>query len=246
MKQYQNEWEWSKNVYFFETDSSGKLRLNLLSSYLQEIAWMHAEHLGFSAGEMADEKRFWALTRMMIQVEQMPQWKDHLKIKTWPRQPSGIFANRDFTFTLEQTDVVRATSSWVILNAENRRPILPDFSHLGNDFFKTKTAISDGIPKIHFPESKPIQEIEITPNPDEIDLNRHVNNTAYMNWFGNSIIRSGGAIPTSFELILNFTGEVFADDTVRCTLFRHDSGYIFSVTKSDTDKIAFTGEMRVK
>lgn len=243
MSEFQNQWKWSKNVYFFETNKSGKLRLNLLSAYLQEIAWMHAEHLGFSAGKLAESNGFWVLTRMMIDVEKMPRWKDQLTIVTWPRQATGFFANRDFLIRKGDKPLIRATSSYVILHTENRRPVPPDFSHLGEGFFKPEKAIEDEIPKVHQPKSPPVLTQTVSPKPDEIDFNQHVNNTVYLNWCSNAISASDIAIPSSFRIVLNFTGEVFPEDLVLCELYQNKGSVVFTVNKESSGKIAFTGEL---
>ena len=116
---------WSEQVRFHSYDVDLKRRATLAAvcRYFLEAAWNHAEQLGVGYSHLAEAGRFWVLSRLRVQVERFPQWGEEAELNTWPREPKGVFALRDFELVdASGKQVVSGVSAWLVLDAKTRRP----------------------------------------------------------------------------------------------------------------------------
>ena len=94
-----------------------------LMQLFQEAAGNHAEHLGAGYAALAEEKLFWALSRIRVEIQKMPKWGDEIHIETWPCSLVGPFFRRDFIFFDDKDEVIcRGVSGWLLLSSETMRP----------------------------------------------------------------------------------------------------------------------------
>ena len=83
-------------------------------------------------------------------MDEYPEWKDNIEIKTWPKGVDGLFAIRDFQIFRNGEIIGRATSYWLILDADSKRPKrLDDFNFIHENFFK-EVAVEKSLSKITF------------------------------------------------------------------------------------------------
>ena len=117
---------------------------------MQETAWHHADHLKVGYSDLAEQRYFWVLSRLSIQMEQYPGWDEKIKIRTWLTGMGRLFALRHFSIANSKGDILgTAKSAWLVLDLKSRRPqrIEPVFKHLLHLF--------DGLPSAEEPEKLP-------------------------------------------------------------------------------------------
>ncbi len=178
----ENLWTGSFTVRAGEADLYGRASLRTLSQYLEEAAYRHADRLGFSYHPMREKGVFWVLFRMRLEVDRYPQWTEEVELETWARGFSRLFARRDFLIRDARSQVIgRASSQWLLLGLENRRPVRPEtvFSMPAEGTERSALPADPGAA----PQATSYSESHrIAARYGDLDVNRHVNHTRYVEW----------------------------------------------------------------
>ncbi|SDB27151.1 Acyl-ACP thioesterase [Desulfonatronum thiosulfatophilum] len=178
----QSVWRESFRVRSNETDIHGLARLDGLFGYFQEAAGHHARVLGVGRKSLEDQGCFWVLSRCWMQIHQYPAWGQELVVRTWPQGVERLFALRHFRFLTEDgQEFGSGISAWLILDQEKHRPmrpgpfldgiVLPEEPLVNGDVLVKLGSISDSEELRH-----------VSAAYSDLDVNRHVNNAAYVRW----------------------------------------------------------------
>ena len=82
---------------------------------MQDIAWEHANLLGFGYDTLKKEQQFWVLSRLLVKIGRRPVWAENFTLETWSRGTDGFYGYRDFNFVDETGEnIIQATSSWLV------------------------------------------------------------------------------------------------------------------------------------
>lgn len=206
----------------YGTDFHKYLRPSAFMDYAQELAYRSATELGFGYNKLIKDNRAWVLSRFHIIFSKPVHWGDHVKIQTWHKGPSGLFYLRDFCLLDEQgRKCITATSSWIILDLENRSLVRTDRidGFMPADTECHDNAIEQPCPKVAMPRGVQDGKVgEHVVNYSDIDCLGHTNNVRYVVW---SMDAAGPDItfrkPLK-ELFINFNKETHLGETVE--LFR--------------------------
>ena len=173
-------------VHSYEIDFGSKLNIFSLFNYFQEIAWEHAGLLHFGLDDLLKKNLFWVLSRVRVEIARFPLWTEKIKLVTYPRGVDGLFALRDYeVYDANNQRIIAGSSSWLILNAQNRRPVR--LSDIGLPFIANeRSALAQNPSKIADAIGSSIVRDKITVKPSDFDVNYHVNNTRYIEWAYNT------------------------------------------------------------
>jgi len=204
---------WIKNydVNTLVLDSHKRLGLTGLLNLLQDIAWLHAEHLGWGYHELIKRNTIWVLIRQKLTMTGWPAWGDVVTIKTWPRGVSGVFALRDFEIMVGDAKLGECTTSWLTLNWETRRP--QKFDPHSFEIEDRPPGLSLTAEKIALrSDLKTVARVQV--RNSDLDVNGHVNNTGYARWILDSASaeETGASLATDYEV--NFINEARVGDEV--------------------------------
>ncbi len=145
---------------------------------MQDIAWEHANILGFGFDKLAEDKQFWVLSRLLVKITRYPLWGENFTLETWSRGTDGFYGYRDFNFVdKEGKSIVQATSSWLVINSETKRIVrLNDF----RDFPKYEESVfNKNAGKVKSPVND--EQLQFTMvRFNEIDINQHFNTGRYI------------------------------------------------------------------
>ncbi len=174
---------WIENfeVKSYNVDFQLKIKPSALMQFFQEVASNHAASLGAGYDALIARELFWALSRLKVQINRMPEWGDQIEIETWPCGSEGLFFRRDFIVRdRDQNILIRAVSAWLLLASSTLRPQRPVV--LGLDLPDNQGRYSLSV----FPERINVRTESLafkkTVAYNEIDQNLHVNNTRYLDW----------------------------------------------------------------
>ena len=173
-KKHKNELS-TKSFYI---NRNGKLSASYMFYQMQEIAWEHANILGFGYDKLQIEQQFWVLSRILVKIDRRPVWKEKFTLETWSRGTDGFYGYRDFNFVDEKgSNIIRATSSWLVLDLNTKRIVrlsnFEEFPKYGESVF------GENAGKVHPPKSD--KELIFTPVLfNEIDINQHFNSGRYI------------------------------------------------------------------
>ena len=182
MSEMKKSWEDEYSIPFGEMDTKNEVFLSHLWNMMQETAWNHATHLKVGYSDLAEQKYFWVLSRLFIQMDEYPGWGEKIKVKTWLTGMGRLFALRNFSITNSKGKIIStARSAWLVLDLKSRRPqrIEP--------LFKRILPLLDCPAEVEEPEKipgsvHPKKENLFKVRYSDIDRHHHVNNTKYIEW----------------------------------------------------------------
>lgn len=153
-----------------------------LVSYMQEAAWENTATLGISMYELLAQGLTWVLQRMRIEMFRYPRHTERVTVETWASGREKVFLHRDFRiYSAERELLGQATSVWLVMDVVKRQLVsVPDF-------IMAQEIAPDNQP-LPFAKGKlpPLQEVsyeqQMPVRWHDIDLNRHVTNTRYLQW----------------------------------------------------------------
>ncbi len=204
----------------FQVSPDGRIRLASLADLFQEIAWRHADSADFGRN-LLQSRLMWALSRMEIQVAKFPKWGEPIQLFTGGRGADKLFAFREFMVWDQQGRVlVRAMSSWLLLNLDTKRIQRPQ-QVLQPGIFdpNLKPAWQPGRLAVR---GELIAAEAVRVRHADLDLYNHVNNASYIRWVENTLADLG-VFPGGISI--NYLAECLAGEVVQLSVFRENGRY---------------------
>jgi len=197
----------------YNLNPRGQARLTSMADFFQEMAYHHAGQLGFGFDDMNQRKTMWVLSRMRIRIDSYPGWDDKVSVETWHKGMDRLFGLRDFRIMNHAGNVLgMASSAWLILDSETRRPVRPasDVLHEG---VGTESVFEEKLDKIQLP-GQMTEMVQRKVQFSDLDIVGHVNNVKYMEWCIDAIMTSDSMEREIRELEINFMHEALLGDTI--------------------------------
>lgn len=173
-------------VKSYQCDRYGYLRPIMLMNFLQGAAATHAEVLGAGRTYCEEHNIAWVVTHNMVDIIELPKFKDRVVLKTWPSYHNGLRSYRDYEIRSADDNrlMIRATSQWVLINLNTRRLLrlndeLPDWGSINE---RTWERDFDKAPKFDAEKTHIIKC-----RFDDVDVNQHINNAVYAVWATESV-----------------------------------------------------------
>lgn len=222
------DWE----INFTQCAPNGFLKYTELCNLLQITAAAHSEMGGISFTDMQEFHQAWVLSRMRIEITELPKWRDIVTIKTWINSLENSRSVRALEMYVNGKKIVSSETFWAVFNTQTRRPetlALP-FNHF--ELFPDCKATQYTFSKINTTDKKEIV-FERKVCLSDLDIVNHVNNLKYLEWcldvVDENLILNQNI--KSFEM--NFLKELSLNDNVTLHESICDESTIFSITKKD-------------
>lgn len=212
----------------YDTDLRMRLKPTAFLNMAQEAANHHAEYLGVGYDTLIEAQQAWVMSRMKVEFAKLPMWREKVNLTSWHKGAAGFMFLRDFVMSdSEGTSLVKATTSWVVIDMTTRRlarrGTFTDFAH-DSEKCIPENAIEEPAAKVTIPEGAEL--IKTLSHPvvySDLDMNRHVNNVMYVVWAMDMVgLEVASEMPLR-ELEINFNAEVRPNDTVELLLHKADS-----------------------
>lgn len=164
-----------------EVNAYREMPLPRLVTTIIDVATSHANRLGIGFDRMISRGISWVLSRLTIDIIEMPSVGRTYRMDTWVESVSRLFSERDFemTDTASGRTVVRAHSTWMAIDMASRRPgdLTPVFD--GLDVISDRRFDGHKGSKLT-PSDTPGPAHEYTFTVSDIDVNRHVTTKRYI------------------------------------------------------------------
>lgn len=195
----------------YEPRTDGRISIAAICNHLQDIASRHADAMGFGFHDLEKTGHYWVLARLHIMMTRLPRFGETDSVLTWPSGNERLTALRDFLLHAGDECIGRATTAWVTLDADSRRPTPP--SEVLSERF-----IPERERALTFP-SKAVarlkagnHEARLTARRSDLDINGHVNNVRYVEFGLESVPEEWMENRRCLGLDIQFRSESFAAD----------------------------------
>ncbi len=159
-------------------NETGKFKLSSLLYYVQEVSGGHCGQLGCDWDTLAEKGMFWAVLRHRAVIHRLPEIEETFTVETWPVPTTRVAYPRAVRALDDQGNVLFETMSlWVLMDRQTRAMILPAKS--GIDVPGTVRKMEIESPASLLPQAYEKHSLWQVAEED-LDKNRHVNNTIYM------------------------------------------------------------------
>ncbi|MBN2890626.1 MAG: hypothetical protein JXL97_02050 [Bacteroidales bacterium] len=227
-----------------DTDMFGRLKLSGLVNFLVQSAIFSADKLGFGLKFLRQEKLLWVLSRFDVYIEKQLNWYDVVEVETWPKTVDGIVYVRDFIVRdLNKNIIAKATSGWLAIDIVRRRPKV--ISGIISEVFyalKNKNAVEKMPLKIKSIDGG--EEKEIITTFFDIDLNRHVTTTRYIDWMMDCFSIDFHKENYPKKLSINFLKETMPEEKLNISNNKiTEKQFHFEGINLSSNKKAFRGEI---
>ena len=165
----------------FHCDFTGKLTMSVLGNHLLNCAGFHAADRGFGIATLNENHYTWVLSRLAIELEEMPCEYESFSIQTWVENVYRLLTDRNFAILDHEGNAVGyARSVWAMISMETRKPADLLTLHGGSitDYVCDKDCPISKPGRIKVTEKTPL--VEYRTKYSDIDINGHVNSIKYI------------------------------------------------------------------
>ena len=167
----------------FHCDFSGRMFLGHLGNQMLNAADFHSTDRGFGMKYLMTIKRSWVLSRLAIEMEEMPGQHEHYTIETWVESAMRFFTSRNFCVSDGNGHIYGyGRSIWAMIDTETRQPT--DIYSIDNGAINNWIVADKPCPiekggRVKMSENPGfVRAIDI--NYNDIDINGHVNSVKYI------------------------------------------------------------------
>ena len=197
----------SRRVRLGDVDTEGRLRLDAVARYLQDVATDDVDDADVSGDP---DEHTWVLRRLTVDVQQWPQFRDAVELVTWCSATAGSAAGRRTTLSVDGDVAVESDALWVYVGRDGRP------ARLGPDFL---TRYSPDTPRRRL--STRLQHGLAPPDAarmrwplraTDLDVLGHVNNAVHWAAVEQVLCRSVGAVVGRWVVEVEYRAPLEADD----------------------------------
>jgi medium-chain acyl-[acyl-carrier-protein] hydrolase len=204
--------ERTKLVNAYDVDLNNKLKLNTLFNFLQDVASTHADTLQLGYNHLIANDLGWVLSWVKVRIEEYPGFGETIKIQTWPKCRYKFFSIREFLIYNENGKLLyRVSTAWLLINVKTKR--VTDIKALPQQIFyqPDRFAINEFPVKVIIEKEK-LYLFSKTIRYTDLDINRHVNNTQYIELILDCYPPEFHKSNLLNSLTVSFVSESFYDD----------------------------------
>ena len=165
----------------FHVDFTGRLTMGVLGNHLLNCAGFHASERGFGIAEINENHYTWVLSRLAIELEDMPRQYEDFTINTWIENVYRLFTDRNFELQDKNGKIIGyARSVWAMISMETRKPADLISLHGNNlgQYVSDRECPIDKPGRIKVSVDAPVEEYQT--RYSDIDINGHVNSIKYI------------------------------------------------------------------
>ena len=165
----------------FHVDFTGRLTMGVLGNHLLNCAGFHASERGFGIAEINENHYTWVLSRLAIELEDMPRQYEDFSINTWIENVYRLFTDRNFELRDKNGKTIGyARSVWAMISMETRKPADLISLHGNNlgQYVSDRECPIDKPGRIKVSVDAPVEEYQT--RYSDIDINGHVNSIKYI------------------------------------------------------------------
>lgn len=233
---YFHQWE----INFTQCAPNGYLNYVNLCNLLQLTAAEHSILGGLSFNDMQVFDQAWVLSRIRVEIDELPKWQDKVVVKTWIENLQGANSIRNIEMYLDGKKIVGATTFWAVLNTKLRKAEALALPHGHFEKFPDEHATEKPLSRINvLRDTETIAERKVVLS--DLDIVNHANNVKYLEWCFDTMDTKPIVKMQLKSLEMNFLRELNWGDAVQINCIPGEKPDFFTVTKNG--KVCFGLQM---
>ena len=219
-------------INFVQCYPNGVLKYTDLCNIFQITAGIHADLGGISFSNMQEHHQAWVMSKMRLEVINLPKWKEKVTVKTWIKSLENSRSTRCLELYRGNEKLVGCETYWVVMNTQTRRPENLALQHEHFIKFPENNASEKEVQKINLNVAfKKVLDYRV--QLSDIDIVNHANNVKYLEWCLNAMDAKFVLRQKIKGFEMNFLKELNLNDDV--VIQNHET--IYTITKDD--KVCF-------
>lgn len=175
---------YSVHVEPFHVDFTGHIFLGVLGNHLLNAAGNHSQRRGWGIGSLNENHYTWVLSRLCIEMEEIPMQYEDIEIRTWVESVMRLFTNRNFSILRSDgTPCGYARSVWAMIDMETRKPC-DLLSLYDGDILRYVVEPEENVCPIQGHGRLVFREARLARTLDtyysDVDINGHINSIKYI------------------------------------------------------------------
>lgn len=165
----------------FHVDYTGHLTIGVLGNHLLNVAGFHSHDRGFGIDRLNKEHYTWVLSRLALEMYDLPMQYESFTIETWVENVYRLFTDRNFAvLNKEGKAIAYARSVWAMIDTETRKPVDLMAIHDGDiaGYICDKDCPIDKPSRIKVNSKEPVAILPV--KYSDMDINGHVNSIRYI------------------------------------------------------------------
>ena len=204
-----------------------------LLKYLENVASMHSEMVGYGLTDINKTRKTWVLLAWKVEVKKRPLINDTLIIKTWSRKIDKFYAYRDFEVRNQYDEIVAiASSKWVFIDIDKEKIVRVTQEII--DCYKQEpiSVFKEDFNSVQEPEIQ-ISTSNFKVTRSLIDINKHLHNVYYLD-----VVKEGLPEEISFSNELNYfeimyKKEIKLGETVKAIYSKQEDYHYITIKSKD-------------
>lgn len=165
----------------YDCDIYGKLRPANLMKYLGEAALKDSMDSGDYIYSVENNKKAWMIYKWKVEIIEELKAGDFIEIETWISKIYKFYANREYMVYSKGRIVAKISSLWIYIDTKRKLPSripaqLNKIYNIEEEYnFKNFEDLDENLDGFD-------DEYTFKVRKSDIDYNKHVNNSNYINW----------------------------------------------------------------
>ena len=235
-------------VRSYESGVTNHVSLPTLCNYMQEVAGLHADGLGWGIRKLQEDGLTWMLSRLHMKVARYVPWGEKITLRTWPSGMRGrLVATRCFQgMDGAGAEVLQAHSEWLYVDMRVQKIAkLPEtFADLVPS--DTPDLVFDDIGGKITKLPSITSSVEIRVRHGDLDFNDHVNNVHYAEWMLEALsmgtdLAHVGIGPVEMDIV--FRAAAKAGDILLSECFREEGRTLHLIRRLADDLVLASAAM---
>lgn len=222
-----------REVTYSDINNRGIVDAASLVDYLQGIAILHSDEIGYTTKWFLDNHLGWALVGWNVNIYRNPLEKELLTIDTWTENYRRVQADRDFQIKDEKGCLIlEASSRWFLMDTERRKPARLKEEFFSPYIFENSPPCAKQNYKIKVPGNISVtSESVYTVIRRDTDTNNHAKNVVYIDWAMDSSPDNLYENYRISQIKAVYKKECYLGEQVKCTALIDDTETYFIFTK---------------
>ncbi len=222
-----NIYEIQLKIRSIDVDMHRRLRTSVLLSWIQEAAIAHTEALGMGREKTLDKGLLWIVNMQRIEISRLPVYDEEVLLRSWPGKSMHLLFPRYFELLDRDGKVlVSGSALWSLINENTRALIFPEKFGIRIDGNETGSELPLPTPARMLPCT---DSRSFTVPYSFIDLNRHMNNTRYLDLAEDCIFEEVKDQALR-SVRIEFQREILFNDTVALAWGHEDGRWLITGT----------------